>query len=135
MILYHFTEADLVAVIQAEGLKPGDNSWGRWVEYLPPKVLKEDVVWLTADDHLTFTLKRSLTHRFMLKMPSWDRRLISFAKTLRQVRATAKSVEMDEEGFKRCMAFYVYRGPIPLDRITRIDDVTHKLPPAYSPPT
>jgi hypothetical protein len=128
MILYHFTEADLVAAIQAEGLKPGADSWRGWEEHLPPNVIKENVVWLTADVDLVFTLKRLLTCRLTVKVPSTDRRLVQFAKILRRAGATAERLNMVEEALKRCMAFYLYRGPIPPGLITAIDKITYAFP-------
>jgi hypothetical protein len=125
MILYHFTEADLVAVIQAEGLKPGADSWRGWEEHLPSNVIKENVVWLTADDDLMFTRKRMLTYRLKVKVPSTDRRLVEFAKTLRRFGVTAARMKIDDAAMKRFKASWVYRGPIPPACISAID----KIPP------
>jgi hypothetical protein len=132
--LYHFTLADL-AIIKVEGLKPGAASWRDWQHMLDHNATaRKDVVWLTTDPNLIFTVKRLPTHRLTVDVPKANSRLEWFAEVLRQNGTTAKGLIQDDEAMERFVnKSYIFRGVIPPNRITAIDKIIDYTPDSEKP--
>jgi hypothetical protein len=82
MILCHCTTTAPEA-IEAEGLKPGQDSCKDWRDLLGPNTPEENVVWLTAN---CCVVRRPTKWAYHLRMPSSDRKLVRSAKLLNMAR-------------------------------------------------
>src|SRR5262249_48340746 len=108
MILCHCTTI-APEVIEAKGLRPGEDSWKDWRSLLGPATPKENVVWLTTNCSFA---RRPIKWAYHVVIPSSDRKLVRFS-TL--VRNGTMSLELDLT--KQLLAWYVYFGTIAPNRI------------------
>jgi hypothetical protein len=123
MILHHFTAAD-VAAIEAEGLKPGADSWRDWTSLLGMDTPKENVVWLTTLPNLVFRWNPLPTHRLTVVVPSRDRRLVLHATLLRKCGIPTKNIF---DHIRNPLSSYIYYGSIPPEQITEIAEIAYQL--------
>jgi len=84
MILCHCTTIAPEA-IEAEGLRPGEDSWKDWRSLLGPATPKENVVWLTTNCSFA---GRPTKWAYHVVIPSRDRKLVRFTKLVRMGRMT-----------------------------------------------
>ena len=108
MILCHCTTI-APKVIEAEGLRPGEDSWKDWRNLLGPATPKKNVVWLTTNCSFA---GRPIKWAYYVEIPFSDRKLVRFTKLVRMGRM---SLEFDLT--EQLSAWYVYFGTIAPGRI------------------
>jgi hypothetical protein len=111
MILCHCTTTAPEA-IEAEGLKPGQDSWKDWRDLLGPNTPEENVVWLTAN---CCVARRPTKWAYHLMIASRDRMLVSFEKLLSMAR-----FPLEPDLVRQLSAWYIYFGTITPYRIVEI---------------
>lgn len=129
MDFYHFTDERLLEVIEAEGLRPGNDPYKSWLQ-VGPLLPRENGIWFSTDP--AWNLSNGLAAfpvtpeiRITVDIDPKDPRLLKWTDVLRDA---GTKVDRKSKEYQAVKTFYVYLGAIPPDRIKEIVCVRYTFP-------